>query len=63
MRSDSHHISYRSIEMSDEFSSTLASIQDLFVWMTSCLDQLESSRHEPPRLRQAHMRQFLLLRR
>ena len=47
IRSNSHHISDRSVEMSDELASTLASIQDLMVGMTRNLDQLESSLYEP----------------
>ena len=48
IRSDSHHISDRSVEMSDELASTLASIQEMMMGMTRRLDQLESSRHELP---------------
>ena len=46
--SDSHHISNRLVEMSNELASTLTSMQDLMVRMTRLLDQLESSLHEPP---------------
>ena len=47
IKSNSHYISDRSIEMSDELDSTLASIHDLMVGMTRLLDQLKSSHHEP----------------
>ena len=48
IRSDSYHTSDRSVKISYELASTLTSMQDLMVWMTRRLDQLESSFHEPP---------------
>ena len=47
IRADSHQSSDSSIEMSNELTSTLASIQEFMVGISKCLDQIESSHHDP----------------